>query len=335
MGLSMVLMGINFSASDKVIMTNNEHNAIVSPLTLLENKIGLTVKTRDFPPAVKLREMNASQLVDYLLPDIPELRGAKALCVSHVYPTTGVRLPLKALRNKANQLNIEYLIVDGAQAFGMINISHGDDDIKHTDFYACPGHKWLNGPPSTGILFIKNSKIRPPEFYPALSQRMGKYANPDSSEFPMTEALQVRGCSNAPGFAAMLRAIKFEQQLGGADVVEKHIMTLSNQVKHFILSQAPSAIVSPSSDTNLLSGLTVFFPFNWNKPGKLFKDKKTADTIVAKLLKRNIQIRSIGLKDSKNQSEKSYVLRVSTAIFNTEKQIDIFKLSLKEVLSNI
>jgi len=144
-------------------------------------------------------------LLEFLLPDTDELRGAKALCVSHVYPTTGVRLPLEALREKADALNIKYLIVDGAQAFGMVDISRGRDNITHTDFYACPGHKWLNGPPSTGILYIKNSRIRPPEFYPILSQRMTKYSghqNEEGEPFPMTEALQVRGCSNTPGFSS-------------------------------------------------------------------------------------------------------------------------------------
>ncbi len=50
MGLSMVLISINFSSSDKVIMTNHEHNAINSPLTLLQDKIGLTVKKLDASP---------------------------------------------------------------------------------------------------------------------------------------------------------------------------------------------------------------------------------------------------------------------------------------------
>jgi len=334
MGLNMVLMGLSFTAKDKVILTNHEHNAINSPLTVHQQKSGLKLIKRNFPPANIVKKMNSQDLMEFLFPDIHELRGAKALCVSHVYPSTGIRLPLETLRKKADQLKIKYLIVDGAQAFGMIDITQGQDDIKHADFYACPGHKWLNGPPSTGILYIKNEKIKPPEFYPILSQRMAKYLNSEQS-FPMAEALQVRGCSNTPGFSAMLTAIKFQQDIGGSKLIEKQILTMSRQIKTFIQSNSPSSLVSPFKDITLTSGLTVFFPFSWKNPKKLFTDKKTADRVVKKLLLKKIQIRSIGFYDSKDATEKSYALRVSTAIFNSDQQIELFKQSLKSALTQL
>jgi len=334
MGLNMVLMGINFKPTDKVIFTNHEHTAIVSPLTFQQQKIGLKLVKRSFPKTATLSKMNTQQLIEFLFPNIDELRDAKALCVSHVYPTTGVRLPLQALRKKAKQLNIQYLIVDGAQAFGVIDITQGEDDIKHTDFYACPGHKWLNGPPSTGILYIKNSKIKPPEFYPSLSQRMEKFLDTEKP-FAMAEALQVRGCSNTPGFSAMLTAISFQQDIGGARNIEKRILEMSNKVKSLIKSLSSEALVSPFKEPQLLSGLTVFYPFNWNKPEQIYTDKDTADKVVKRLLKKNIQIRSIGFFDSINATEKSYALRVSTAIFNTNEHIQQFEDSIKEVLVNL
>jgi len=230
MGMSLTLMGINFQPDDKVIMSNHEHNAIKSPLTLQRAKIGLEIVTRAFPPAEKLSDMSSQELLDYLFPNIPALRGAKALCVSHVYPTTGVRLPLQALRRKAAELNIQYLVVDGAQAMGMIDLGPGNDHIEHCDFYGGPGHKWLNGPPGTGILYLRNASIRPPEFFPTLSQRMGEYLDENSS-YPMAKALQVRGCSNVPGFAAMIEAMNFQQAAGGSKNTEQHIMALSASIK--------------------------------------------------------------------------------------------------------
>ncbi len=335
MGMNMVIMGLNFKPTDKVIITNHEHNAILSPLTLLQEKQGLTIVEREFPTARILNGMTSHELMEFLLPNKNELRGAKALCVSHVYPTTGVRLPLAALRKKADELNIKYLIVDGAQAFGMVDISTGKDQITHTDFYACPGHKWLNGPPSSGILYIRNSKIRPPEFFPILSQRMNKYKadkNNEKAPFPITEALQVRGCSNAPGFSAMHRAMEFAQELGGAKLVEKQILSLSNGVKNFIVARSPKAIVSPFEDRALLSGLTVFFPFSWKQPSKLFFDEETSNSVVKKLLKKNIQIRSIGFKDPLGEGQKIYALRVSTGIFNRREQLEYFQQSLEDIL---
>jgi len=333
MGLNMVLTGLSFTASDKVIVTNHEHNAILSPLTVISERIGTTVITRSFPAAKDLPGFSVAALMDHLFPNTPELRGAAALCVSHVYPTTGVRLPLDLLRKKADELGIRYLIVDGAQAFGMLDTSQGPEHITHCDFYACPGHKWLNGPPSTGILFLKNADIRPPEFYPMLSQRMYKYRD-GNSNFPMAQALQVRGCSNAPGFGAMLRAMKFQIELGGASVVENHILGLSASVKAFIHEAAPLALVSPAETDKLQSGLTVFFPFRWQSPNTLFTDKKTCDLVVDRLLEKNIQIRSIGFDDPSSE-RKLYALRVSTAIFTTPQQLNQFQAALQATLRQL
>jgi selenocysteine lyase/cysteine desulfurase len=338
MGLSMTLMGLNFRPGDRVIITNHEHNAIKSPLHVLRERMGLKIETRPFPSTEKLSGMGSAELLEFLFPDTAELRGAKALCVSHVYPTTGVRLPLRALRKKADELNIPYRVVDGAQAMGMVDLSSDGDSVENCDFYACPGHKWLNGPPSTGLLYIRNADIRPPEFYPTISQRMGKYSdcNEDSlSCFPIAEALQVRGCSNTPGFAAMINAMQFAQDAGGAAQIEKHILGLSKKVKNTIFSRSPRSMISPHSDASLLSGLTAFFPFNWEHPQTIYRDKKTADRVVKELLEKDIQVRSIGFSnagEAHSSPEQVYAIRVSTAYFNTSQQIEIFKNALPEVL---
>ena len=341
MGLSMTLMGLNFRPNDKVVMTNHEHNAIRSPLHVLQARQGLRIEKRSFPAADTLSRMNSTELLDALFPDTPALRGAKALCVSHVYPTTGVRLPLGALREKADELNIPYLVVDGAQAMGMVDLSGNGDSVENCDFYACPGHKWLNGPPSTGVLYIRNADIRPPEFYPTISQRMGRYTDcSDDSDacFPIAEALQVRGCSNAPGFAAMVSAMEYAEDAGGAARIENHILGLSQGFKKTIQSRAPQAIVSPYSDAALMSGLTTFFPFSWDRPQSVFSDRKTADRVVKELLERKIQVRSIGFSNAGTSNrfpEESYAIRVSTAFFNTGKQVEIFAEALQEVLMRI
>lgn len=337
MGLNMTLMGLNFSPGDKVIVTNHEHPAIRSPLTVLSDRLNLEVITRVFPPADALREMDADALIDALFPVTPALRGAKALAVSHVYPTTGVRLPLAALRAHADELGVGYLIVDGAQALGAVDLTPAGDSLQHCDFYACPGHKWLNGPPSTGVLYIRNAAIRPPEFYPTLSQRMGKYAGcgDGGACFPMAEALQVRGNSNAPGFRAMVRAMQFAMEQGGPGKIEQHVLGLSREVKSIVLGRAPHALVSPHGDPALHSGLTAFFPFDWQRPEKTFSDHETADRVVAKLLEKNIQVRSIGFANGADGPEDTWVIRVSTGYFNTSAQIERLGQALQDVLTGL
>jgi selenocysteine lyase/cysteine desulfurase len=88
----------------------------------------------------------------------------------------------------------------------------------------------------------------------------------------------------------------------------------------------------------LLSGLTAFFPFNWNNPQQLFTDKKTADRVVSELLKKQIQIRSIGFQNAgseKQSSEPVHALRVSTGYFNNAGQVGAFRDALQEVLKRL
>jgi len=146
---------------------------------------------------------------------------------------------------------------------------------------------------------------------------------------------QVQGGSNALGFSAMLTAIEYAQGLGGAQFIERHIITLSKQVKSFIVAQSPKAIVSSYKDDKLQSGLTVFYPFSWQKPREIFKNKATADYVVTELMKHNIKIRSIGFVDPNNALKSVYALRVSTAIFNNSNHLEQMKVALKKVLSSL
>ena len=330
MGCNMTILGLSFRPNDKVVTTNHEHNAIKSPLQVVQERLGVSIEKRSFPIASELNKMSSTQIIDSLFPDTPTLRNAKALCVSHVYPTTGVRLPLSLLREKADQLNIPYLLVDGAQALGMTDLRKDGDSMEHCDFYAGPGHKWLNGPPGTGVLYIRNADIRPPEFFPMLSQRMGKYTD-STSQFPMTEALQVRGCSNTPGFAAMVTALKRINEFGGPGQVEKHILGLSEKVKNFIISRSPDSIISPHTDADLQSGLSAFFPFKWDQPNVIYRDKKTVQWVVSELLKKNIQVRSIGFENGASGNA-DYAIRVSTALFNSTEDVNSFANALQDIL---
>ena len=104
---------------------------------------------------------------------------------------------------------------------------------------------------------------------------------------------------------------------------------MSEQIKNFINSKSANALVSPDTDRQLLSGLTAFFPFNWQQPDELFSDKKSADQLVNELLEKNIRIRSIGFHHSSDEKNKSYALRVSTAVFNTDAHIHQFRQACK------
>lgn len=356
MGINMVLMGLNFAAGDKVVITNHEHPCVVSPLWVLKKKFGVAVEVVDFPEPRSLRDMDADALLDYLLPKESALKNAKALCVSHIYPTLGVRLPLDEVRRRADELNITYLIVDGAQAVGMVDLNRPENQVTNCDFYAGPTHKWMNGPPGTGWLYIRNDRIRPPEFLPPLSQKMAAYVcdHDIDSQLPMAEALQVRGCSSIPAYVAVTELLRFFERLGGQSPVERHILALSAKVRALIESKSPQSLISPGDDA-LRSGLTSFYAFDWNRPDRLYTDEQTAKKVVDDLKAEGVQVRYIdfptvdmredcclrvhdpeaSIDCSGRPMDQTFAIRVSTALFNTEANVALFAKALEKVLSRI
>jgi hypothetical protein len=48
-----------------------------------------------------------------------------------------------------------------------------------------------------------------------------------NSHLPMAEALQVRGCSSIPAYAAVNEVFAFWKKLGGQAPVERHILSMS------------------------------------------------------------------------------------------------------------
>lgn len=356
MGMSMVLMGLNFKADDKLVITNHEHPCVSSPAWILKQKLGLQIEVRDFPETEQLSRMNAGQLIDYLFPDTPALRNATALCISHTYNTTGVRLPLDKVKQRADQLNIRYLIVDGAQGLGMVDMSQAENRVDNCDFYAAPTHKWMNGPPGTGVLYIRDQQLCPPEFYPLLSQKMGAYECGDEagSCLPMVEALTVRGCSMIPANVALTKLLKFFDRIGGQARVEQHILGLSSIVRDFIAEKSPDSLISPA-DNDLQSGLVSFYPFSWKHPQTCFKDKDNVIAVVDKLLEAGVQVRYVPfptvdfsdecelqghvphlVRDCSGEPvDQTFAIRVSTGYFNTPDDVKAFKKALKKVLKDL
>jgi len=126
--------------------------------------------------------------------------------------------------------------------------------------------------------------------------------------------------------------------VGGTAQVEKHILGLAQQVKNIILSRSPGSIISPHADSALQSGLSAFFPFKWDRPEVTYQDKKTADWVVHELMKKNIQVRSIGFANggtSDQSSDTAHAIRVSTAYFNSADNVASFSMALQEVLKKL
>ncbi len=77
----------------------------------------------------------------------------KVIFCSHIDRNFGILFPIKELSALANKYN-SYMIVDGAQAVGLIDVNLDELDCH---VYICSFHKWCNMPVAIGAMLSKKS----------------------------------------------------------------------------------------------------------------------------------------------------------------------------------
>ncbi|MEN8141713.1 MAG: aminotransferase class V-fold PLP-dependent enzyme [Thermodesulfobacteriota bacterium] len=321
MGMNVILQGLDLAEGDEIITTRHDHLAGTSPMHILRDRANVTISELTLPSPVTDKQ----QIIDSFAAAITA--NTKMLCFCHINYTTGLRMPVKELCQLA-QDNGLMTLVDGAHSLGMVEIDLHD---LGCDFYACAGHKWLNGPPGTGVLYIKDGANNPHNVWPILSEMydLTKPIYPGGpSIFTVPLAMQIRGQCNTPAFTAMVEAMNFQEAIGPG-AVEERILTLNDYLKEKIIAQwGEQCLVSPApGHDELNSGLAAFVPSA--DPSKRF-DKSFITGITTKLKEEHgVWFRYTSYYDSAadlpgrySRGRSTYVIRASTHIFNSYLEID-------------
>jgi L-cysteine/cystine lyase len=140
LGCNIVLWGLDWRASDHILLTDAEHQGIVAIAQELAARFDLSV---DLCPV-----MNSADPLETIAQSItPQTR---ILVLSHILWNTGQVLPLEAIVTLCHSKGVQVL-VDGAQSVGVLPL---DLTAIDADYYAFTGHKWWCGPPGLGGLHI-------------------------------------------------------------------------------------------------------------------------------------------------------------------------------------
>lgn len=216
----------------------------------------------------------------------------KMLMLSHVNTVTGFIMPLPEVAALTQPKGI-FLVIDGAQAPGQIKIDLHQSGV---DAYASSGHKWLMGPKETGFLYVR--KEFQPQVQPVFS----------SSGFAAYSASS--GTRNVASFIALDKAIEWHNSIG----VEKTRQRCA-ELRDYTLSELKKVkgirIISPE-DAELASAMVSFSLEKANNT-TVFNQLKEKDIIVKHLSQHN-------------------ALRISCHLFVTQKDIDQFVTTLKELV---
>jgi selenocysteine lyase/cysteine desulfurase len=183
--LNLALRG-TLGCGDSVAVSAVEHNAVMRPLRVLQEELGLAVRVfgdlDEFLSVVKER------------PDLIVFTSASNV--------TGAAFPFEEMADMASRLSPDTMIaIDAAQSAGEVSIDLGSFAF---DFICFSPHKGLLSPAGLGLLFL-GPRARPvPLFYGGTGSRSDSEEQPD-----FLPDRYESGTLNLPAIAGLLAAVRF------------------------------------------------------------------------------------------------------------------------------
>jgi selenocysteine lyase/cysteine desulfurase len=192
MSLNLAILGCNLKEGDTVITSKTEHNSVLRPLYLFEDR------------GVKVRFINIDEKGN---PDKNEYmalleQGVKLVVINHISNVTGKLNNVAPIFEMAKQKGAITLL-DAAQSIGHIDVH---PEKLNADMLAFSAHKGLHSAPGTGILYVREG------FLP--SQIITGGTGIRSSLLHHPEDMPVRleaGTENTVSLAALVEAVKWHQ----------------------------------------------------------------------------------------------------------------------------
>ena len=240
-GMNRTAQGLTFAPGDRVLTTDQEHPGGRVCWDFVARRCGVVLDIVPIAP----QEHDAQVIVDRITRAFTP--RTRVLSFSHILSSTGLRMPVAELSALARSRGC-IVVVDGAQAVGS-----GPVDVKALGchVYATSGHKWLLGPPGTGMLYM--------------SEELGQTIDPISLQSGRASYSASSGVPSIPSVLGMGAAIDYVAAIG-LDRIETHNLALRNRLyaalqnvpKLRVVSAPPgplaSALLSYTLPENIPSG---------------------------------------------------------------------------------
>lgn len=144
--ISILTEGLAWEAGQEIIVTDQEHPAMLIPLMHAVKRHGLVV-----------HRIVWSHDAEKMLADFRAVLGPKTrlVAMSHVTTDSGAVLPAAEMTKLAQEQGA-LVLWDGAHALGQMPV---DVHELGCDFYAIVGYKWLMGPYPTAMLYVRRDRL--------------------------------------------------------------------------------------------------------------------------------------------------------------------------------
>jgi isopenicillin-N epimerase len=208
--------GLALKPGDEVVLWDQNHPTNNVAWDVRAARFGLRVR-RVATPA---EPTDVEQLVQ-VFTDAFSLR-TRALALTHVSNTSGLRLPVREICAAAHRRGI-FVHVDGAQSWGALDVNLRELDC---DSYAASAHKWFVGPKEVGLLYVRKDRIA--EVWPnVVAPGWGTRVETEAKGARKFESL---GQRDDAALAAIASAVDFHLAIGPGRI-ETRLVELAKALK--------------------------------------------------------------------------------------------------------
>ncbi len=148
-GFNLLAQGLPLGAGDEVLFSSLNHSGASVCWEHQARRRGYEVRRFDFP-ILEAADLSAEDVVALYAAQIRD--RTRAIVFPHVDNIVGLRYPLSAMAEMAHAAGVEFVAVDGAQTAGMLPLGLAASGV---DFYSTSGHKWIQAPKGTGLLYVR------------------------------------------------------------------------------------------------------------------------------------------------------------------------------------
>lgn len=219
-GLSMVAHGLDWQPGDNVIIYPDDFPSNVAIWRSLADQ------------GVEIREIQASQLGYVSGKEFFPLMDAKTrlVALSSAHYLSGIQLQIPEI-GEAVHARGALFCVDGIQTLGAFPVH-----VKHVDFFSADAHKWLLGPCSVGIFYVRREVQH--QLRPTLlgwnNVHCPHYIAPTILEFPSHAGRYEAGTPNLVGIAGLHAALELLLKVGPhriQDTLIEHTSFLQDELR--------------------------------------------------------------------------------------------------------
>ncbi len=194
--LETIIFGLSLQRGDEVVLTKQDYPNVINAWKQREKRDGIILKFISLDLPIEDNKLIVSKFSAAFTPK------TKAVMVTHLMNWSGQILPAALISRAAKKHNPAIqVVIDGAHSFAHINYKIPD---LEGDYYGTSLHKWLCSPFGTGMLYVKQAKIK--ELWPLLS--------PEDPQSPDIRKFERLGTRSFPTEMAIGHAINFHNTIG-------------------------------------------------------------------------------------------------------------------------